>query len=108
MGSKRDQTLRRKIFQRDNFTCKKCKIEDKDLKVLEAHHIIPLYAGGKNEIDNMITLCSDCHHYAPDKLEDFKEYMFEELDGTSTFFLKVWKKLREEHPELFKELDKKN
>ena len=102
MGSKRDQTLRRKTFERDNYTCQKCWIQDKTTKILEAHHVIPLYIKGKNKLDNMITLCNNCHHFAPDKKEEFKEYMKEEIDGASTVFLKIWHKVRKEHPEINK------
>jgi|SRR3989338_3486643 len=98
---KRNQILRKKAFERDNHTCKKCGLQDKEAIRIEAHHIIPLYAGGKDELDNLITLCFDCHHFAPDKKEDFDEYMKEECDGTMTTFLKAWKIVREKHPELF-------
>ncbi len=100
--SKRNQVLRRKTFERDNFTCKKCGLEDKRAIKIEAHHIAPLCCGGKDEIENMITLCSDCHHYYPNKKEEFEEYMKEECDGTMTTLLKAWKKVVGEHPELFK------
>lgn len=100
---KRNQAIIKQAFERDNFTCKKCKIEDKTAKILEAHHIAPLCSGGKDELDNLITLCFDCHHFAPNKKGDFDEYMKEEIDGTSTTLVKAWNKVRSEHPELFKE-----
>ena len=28
---------------------------------VEIHHIIPLYLGGKNEMDNLDLLCNSCH-----------------------------------------------
>ena len=104
---KRNQTLKKKAFKRDDFTCQKCKIQDKTAKILEVHHIIPLCYGGKDELSNLITLCSDCHHFAPDKKEDFDEYMKEECDGTMTTLIKAWKKAREEHPELFDKVREK-
>jgi 5-methylcytosine-specific restriction endonuclease McrA len=30
----------------------------------DVHHIIPVSEGGKNEINNMITLCPNCHRLA--------------------------------------------
>lgn len=112
-----NQTLRKKAFKRDNFTCQKCKIQDKTAKILETHHIIPIYSGGTETIENVITLCSDCHHFAPDNLEDFKEYMQDEMEGTLTILMKVWKKvisekmdeleiLKKENEELKKEIEK--
>ncbi len=96
---KRNQTLRKKAFKRDNFTCRKCGVEDKECRILEAHHIIPVYSGGPDDLDNLITLCSDCHRYAPDKKEEFEEYMKEECEGTMTTLIKSWKKVINEHPE---------
>ena len=106
MVRKRDQTLRRKTFERDNFTCKKCGLRDENMIKIEAHHIKPLFYGGKNDINNMITLCFDCHHFTPNSKEEFEEYIKEEMDGTSTTLLKAWNKVRKEHPELFEEPNK--
>lgn len=90
---KRNRTLRKKCFERDKFTCQKCKIQDKEGNNLESHHLIPLYLEGKDELTNLITLCSDCHHFAPNKKEEFEEYVKEECDGTMTTLIKAWKKV---------------
>jgi CBS-domain-containing membrane protein len=90
---KRNQTLRKKVFERDNFTCQKCKIQDKAAKILEAHHITPLVMNGSDNLANIITLCSDCHHFAPNNIKEFEEYMEEEMEGTLTLLMKIWKKL---------------
>ena len=95
-------TLRKKALARDNFTCQKCKREDKTRNSLEVHHIIPLYVEEKDELDNLITLCNDCHHFAPDKPDEFVEYIKEEMTGTATILMKSIDKVRKEHPELFK------
>ena len=102
----RNMTLRRKTLERDNFTCRKCKKEDKTGKSLEVHHIIPLYVEEKDELNNLITLCNDCHHFAPDKPGEFAEYMKEEMTGTATTLMKSIDKVRKEHPELFSNVDK--
>ena len=94
---KRNQTLRNKAFERDNFTCQKCKIQDKTTRILEAHHINPLYTKGADELDNIITLCSDCHHFAPDNKEEFDKYIQEEMGGTFTTLMKAWNKVRGEN-----------
>jgi rubrerythrin len=106
MVRKRSQTLRKKCFERDDFCCRKCGVEDKTSRILEAHHIKPLYANGEDNLDNLITLCLDCHHFAPDKEEEFQKYMEEEMTGTFTTLMKCWEKVRKEHPELFEELEK--
>ena len=102
---KRNQSLRRKVFERDSFACQKCKIQDKTGKKLEAHHIIPLYLEGNDEIINLITLCLNCHHYAPNNKSEFEEYIKEEMDGSLTILMKSWKKVIQEHSELFNNLD---
>ncbi|MCX6749832.1 MAG: HNH endonuclease [Candidatus Pacearchaeota archaeon] len=92
----RNQTLRKKVFERDNFTCQKCKIQDETTKILEVHHINPLFMEGNDNLDNLITLCSDCHHFAPNNKQEFEDYMGEEMDRTFTTLMKAWKKVREE------------
>ncbi len=92
----RNQILRKKVFERDNFTCQKCKIQDKTARILEIHHINPLYLKGKDEIENLITLCFDCHHFAPNNKQEFDGYIKEEMDGTFTTLIKAWKKVCEE------------
>lgn len=105
MMGERSKTLKDKALKRDDFICQKCKLKDKTGIKLEAHHIIPLYLGGKDDLDNLITLCFDCHHYAPDNPEEFKEYIGEEIEGTLTTLIKAWKLVGEEHPELVKEIN---
>lgn len=54
--------LRFKILQRDNFTCKYCgrNVKDNNVK-LHVDHKIPISKGGSNNVDNLITSCSDCN-----------------------------------------------
>ncbi len=101
---KRNQTLRKKVFERDNFTCQKCKTKNKTAKILEAHHIKPLFNHGDDDINNVITLCLDCHHFAPNNEEEFEAYVKEETNGTLTTLIKAWNKVRQEHPEEFQKL----
>lgn len=101
----RNKPLKLKALKRDNFTCQKCGLEDKKATKLEAHHIVPLYMDGKDELDNLIILCFDCHHFVPDKKSNFDEYMLEEIDGTLTTLMKAWKLVRKEHPELIEEIE---
>ena len=49
------------VFVRDNYTCQCCG-KSKD-KVLQTHHIIYRSNGGSNRVDNLITVCTDCHTY---------------------------------------------
>lgn len=50
--------IRWKAIFRDDEQCVECGEEDN----LEVHHITPVYDGGeKYDLDNLVTLCEDCH-----------------------------------------------
>jgi cytochrome c553 len=52
------ENLRLATLIRDNFTCQCCKAKKTSL---EAHHIHYRKDGGKETINNLITVCSTCH-----------------------------------------------
>lgn len=56
-------SLRRKILDRDNFTCQLCGNSNKDEPnlLLEIDHIIPLAKGGMTTEDNLQVLCWKCN-----------------------------------------------
>lgn len=56
--SKRNADLRLQCLQRDRGECQICRRPKTNL---EAHHIIPLSEGGEDTLDNLITVCEDCH-----------------------------------------------
>jgi len=51
--------MRREVLARDRHRCrvKGCG----RAQFLEAHHLVPRSAGGKNNPENLVTLCSSCH-----------------------------------------------
>jgi 5-methylcytosine-specific restriction endonuclease McrA len=53
-------SIRERIMERDNFSCKRCGKFVKEVN-MEVHHIRPLHKGGKTEPSNLITLCESCH-----------------------------------------------
>lgn len=55
--------LRNKTLERDDFSCVRCGSTEE----LEAHHIIPRDRGGDDTLENMATLCHDCHQEAHSK-----------------------------------------
>jgi len=73
--------IRKKVLERDNFTCQKCGFQDKTMQNIEIHHIKPKIFGSDDNLDNLITLCSICHHYAPDLESAFQTYISEKIDG---------------------------
>ena len=56
--------LRMKAYLRDNRECQHCKAEGKVVKGQNVHHIQPidLRPDLALNIDNLITLCIDCHN----------------------------------------------
>ena len=54
--------LRTLVLRRDNYTCKRCgkKFPPENLHV---HHIIPKKIGGTDALENLETLCEDCHRF---------------------------------------------
>jgi len=56
--------LRMEILKRDDFRCRICgrRADDHSDIELHVHHIRPWADGGLTEVQNLITLCSTCHH----------------------------------------------
>jgi 5-methylcytosine-specific restriction protein A len=57
-----DKSVKQAAMIRDNFKCRCCgKGGAHWLGVLIYHHIVPVYAGGPDTVENGLTLCQDCH-----------------------------------------------
>jgi hypothetical protein len=52
--------IRRSVLERDKYTCRMCGATW-HMAELHIHHKIPKSLGGKNNIENLITLCNICH-----------------------------------------------
>ena len=52
--------LRWAALSRDNFTCQYCGQHAPNV-ILHADHIIPVAAGGKDTLDNLVACCSACN-----------------------------------------------
>jgi len=50
--------LRKKVFERDDYTCQYCGDRGGEL---ECDHIHPVSKGGSNDIDNLATACKLCN-----------------------------------------------
>lgn len=48
--------IKHAIEKRDKFKCVWC-----GTKIMEKHHFIEFHLGGENSVENLITLCSNCH-----------------------------------------------
>lgn len=57
-----DPAIRKATLARDNFTCACCKRGGEQyVDVLDFHHIVPVFLGGVDSVDNGIMLCVACH-----------------------------------------------
>ena len=55
------------VFERDNYTCYECdRQEPVEQHSLQVHHVILKSQGGKDTMDNLITLCWQCHRLEHD------------------------------------------
>jgi 5-methylcytosine-specific restriction endonuclease McrA len=54
------EELRQKVFVKDNFSCRKCKISLVGCTFI-CDHITPVELGGLNVVDNLQTLCESCN-----------------------------------------------
>ena len=68
---------RRQVLARDRHRCRRKGCEH--TRFLEVHHIVPRSRGGRNDNENLITLCSGCHGLLHQsklewKMTDFKNH----------------------------------
>lgn len=63
------KSVRFEVFKRDSFTCQYCGSKAPDV-LLHVDHLIPVAAGGDNELLNLITACESCNLGKSDKALD--------------------------------------
>lgn len=59
-----DSAVKQNTLIRDDFTCRCCGLNSKSglyIGIMVYHHIIPVYCGGPDTVDNGLTLCANCH-----------------------------------------------
>lgn len=56
-------TYRHECLERDKYICQDCGAKENSDRIHphEVHHIVPIYRGGTNQLENLITLCHECH-----------------------------------------------
>lgn len=59
------RSIRNRIFERDDYTCKYCGERGKKL---ECDHVVPVSRGGSHEDSNLVTACFSCNRSKRDKL----------------------------------------
>ena len=56
------KTIRERVLERDDHRCQRCDAAvGSTASDFELHHLLPVAAGGPDHVDNLITLCSECH-----------------------------------------------
>lgn len=83
ISNRLDENIRKAVILRDNCKCKEC---GKSNCVLEVHHIKAKRYGGKNNMGNLITLCSKCHQKTKGKEKEYEEYYFKMINGKNIRF----------------------
>ena len=87
-------------LNRDNYTCQCCKTKK---GTLNAHHIVYRSNGGADTLDNLITLCKECHNKLHDgELKDFETKLKGKRKGTlkhATQMNSIRKQLLRHYPE---------
>jgi len=51
---------RKHVYRRDGYRCALCD----STQYIQIHHAVPRGQGGTNNVQNLITLCMDCHALA--------------------------------------------
>ena len=70
--------IRLVVYKRDNYICQHCKITMNEYgKPLDIHHIISYLISGDNSIENLITLCRNCHMIEEHKLRKEVELLWQ-------------------------------
>jgi 5-methylcytosine-specific restriction endonuclease McrA len=54
------QQIRQQVLERDSFRCVICGVSN---KIMATHHKVPTSSGGPDTLENMITLCFECHYH---------------------------------------------
>ena len=72
--------VRKKIFERDSYTCQYCGRSAPDV-VLEIDHIIPINKNGTNDPQNLITCCLECNRRKHDHLltDDLRQELYDKV-----------------------------
>jgi hypothetical protein len=105
------EITRLRIFHKHGKKCFDCGKTDCKF---EMHHVIPLCAGGRDDEDNIVPLCHDCHKRKPRsanysryfKIGENKDYIFINTDIiklhlNSELFVKIIDHYIEENNRLF-------
>ena len=75
--------IRRKVFQRDDFTCQYCGRKG-TADTLHLDHIMPRALGGTNDMDNLVTACPECN--IRKGAQDLSDYLRDAISQNTQFY----------------------
>jgi hypothetical protein len=73
------KSVRFEVFKRDSFTCQYCGSKAPEV-VLHVDHLVPVAAGGENDLLNLITSCEGCNLGKSDKALDDQSMLIRQRD----------------------------
>lgn len=91
LQKERNQEVVKRVKERDKYKCRVCGFYYKD-KIVEVHHLIPLSESQEDckiELDNLVTLCPNCHSMAHLLLNEDTKYRDKDI------LLKTLKSIKE-------------
>lgn len=91
-----DAVLRAKVLERDEYKCQCCTVGGMlHLHLMDIHHVIQVSQGGMDSLENLVTLCINCHHtvhvYAWGKLQMNKKDMDSLVEPENEKFKEIFK-----------------
>ena len=78
-----DENIRKAVIMRDKNSCRNCGLTDYRIEV---HHIVPKRLKGNNTLDNLISLCSECHEEVTGNELQFVDKFQQLIDGKNIRF----------------------
>lgn len=79
ISNRLDENIRKAVILRDKCKCMEC---GKQNTKLEVHHIKPRRLKGSNTLDNLITLCQNCHQKTEGREELYMQHYFDILQSS--------------------------
>jgi hypothetical protein len=69
--------LAKTVYERDGYRCRRCKAKPSMQNKLHGHHVKPWAGnpGARFDLNNLITLCKNCHNWVHSKKNTKREYL---------------------------------
>lgn len=82
-------SVRQQVTERDDYVCQRCQKHvtpmNEEGPNFQLHHVVPFSAGGPDHPDNLLTLCSNCHNDAHQRMKRIVDERPDLIDELKTF-----------------------